>query len=156
MAVDEQRRQAHAGHAPTWAGTGCLPRLASGAVSSDRFGGLQPHIFLAIGARVFINNNVWVSAGLTNGAVGKVVHMQWAVYQAPPQLPEVVWVRVENYWGPQYFEQPLRATAKLSSQTSAPSPPWTPRMVNHPQVVEEVTGLRTTPPAPAASGCTCP
>ncbi|CAB1111050.1 unnamed protein product [Ectocarpus sp. CCAP 1310/34] len=78
------------------------------AVSSERFRGLQSHIFLAIGARVFVHNIVWVSAGLANGAVGEVVHMQWAEGQTPPQLPEVVWVRVENYRGPQYFEQPLR------------------------------------------------
>lgn len=71
------------------------------AVHADRFRQLQPHIFLSVGARVFVNNNAWVSAGLANGAIGEeVVHMQWEEGSAPPQLPEVVWVRIENYGGP--------------------------------------------------------
>ncbi|CAN0290231.1 unnamed protein product, partial [Scytosiphon promiscuus] len=77
------------------------------AVSADRFRSLQPCVYLAVGARVFVNNNVWVSAGLANGAIGEVVHMQWGEDARPPRLPEVVWVRVDNYRGPQYFEAPL-------------------------------------------------
>ncbi|CAN0170751.1 unnamed protein product [Scytosiphon promiscuus] len=75
---------------------------------ADRFRGLEGHLFLAVGARVFINNNIWTSAGLANGSVGEVVHMQWADGAAPPSLPEVVWVKVENYRGPQYFTAPLQ------------------------------------------------
>lgn len=47
-------------------------------------------MFLAVGARVFINKNVWASAGLANGAIGKVVHMAWGEGARPPKLPEVV------------------------------------------------------------------
>ncbi|CAN0041192.1 unnamed protein product, partial [Hapterophycus canaliculatus] len=43
------------------------------AVSSDRFRGLAATVFLAVGARVFINNNVCVSAGLAKGAIGEVL-----------------------------------------------------------------------------------
>lgn len=57
---------------------------------ADRVRDLQPNISLAVGARVFINNNVWVSAGLANGAIGEMVHMQLAEGKAPPQLSE--WV----------------------------------------------------------------
>ena len=77
------------------------------AVTSERFRSLEATIYLAVGARVFVNNNVWVSAGLANGAVGEVVHMQWAEGAGPPSLPEAVWVRLENYRGPQYFEPTL-------------------------------------------------
>lgn len=73
--------------------------------SADRFRGLQPQLFLAIGARVFVSNNVWTSAGLANGAVGVVVHMHWPEGRAPPLLPDAVFVRMENYSGPQYFEE---------------------------------------------------
>ncbi|CAB1108166.1 unnamed protein product [Ectocarpus sp. CCAP 1310/34] len=76
-------------------------------IPSDRFRGLEGQLFLAVGARVFINNNVWTSGGLANGAAGEVVHMQWAPGTQPPSLPEVVWVRVENYRGEQYFSEPL-------------------------------------------------
>ncbi|CAM9738741.1 unnamed protein product, partial [Laminaria digitata] len=75
---------------------------------ADRFRGLHPHLFLAVGARVFVNNNVWTGAGIANGAVGQVVHMQWGGDRRPPLLPDVVFVRMENYRGPQYFEEPLQ------------------------------------------------
>ena len=55
---------------------------------ADRFRGLHPNLFLAVGARVF-NNSVWTGAG------------RWAVDEhgaarTPPQLPDVVFVRMEN------------------------------------------------------------
>eukprot|EP00752_Nemacystus_decipiens_P005573 g5042.t1 len=77
------------------------------AVSSDRFRGLEATIYLAVGARVFVDNNVRVSASLANGAIGEVVHLQWAEDAGPPSLPEVVWVQLENYRGPQCLEPPL-------------------------------------------------
>lgn len=40
-------------------------------MSADRFRDLELHLFLAAGVRVFINNNVWISAGLANGATGR-------------------------------------------------------------------------------------
>lgn len=57
---------------------------------------------------MLINNNIWTSAGLANGSVGLVVHMQRAHGTAPPSQPEVVWVKVANYRGPQYFAAPLQ------------------------------------------------
>ena len=38
-------------------------------VSAERFRSLAPKLYLAVGARVFINSNVWTAAGLANGAV---------------------------------------------------------------------------------------
>ncbi|CAM9464025.1 unnamed protein product, partial [Hapterophycus canaliculatus] len=58
-------------------------------VASNRFRGLQRHLVLAVGARVFINNNVWNLAGFANGAAGEVVHTQGAPHTQPPALPEV-------------------------------------------------------------------
>ncbi|CAM9191521.1 unnamed protein product, partial [Pylaiella littoralis] len=76
------------------------------AASADRFRGLQPQLFLAVGARVFVNNNIWTSAGLANGAAGVVVHMHWAEGRAPPSVPDAVFVRMDNYSGPQYVDPP--------------------------------------------------
>lgn len=74
-------------------------------VSADRFRGLQPHLFLVVGARVFVNNNIWTSAGLANGAVGVVVHMHWPEGRQPSALYDAVLVRMENYSGEQYFTE---------------------------------------------------
>ncbi|CAM9185916.1 unnamed protein product, partial [Laminaria digitata] len=76
---------------------------------ADRFRGLQPHLFLAVGAGVFVNNNVWTGAGIANGAVGQI----WGVDEGgaaerPPELPDVVFVRMANYRGPQYFKETLQ------------------------------------------------
>ena len=74
----------------------------SGA-NADRFMGLQPNIFPAVDAGVFITSNVWTAVGLANGAQGEVVHTQWSPETAPPALPEVVFVRIAVYSGPPYF-----------------------------------------------------
>ena len=72
-------------------------------VGPDRFRGLEPRFHLAVGARVSINNNIWTSAGLANGAKGEFVHMHWENDDRPPMLPTVVFVRVDNYHEPHYF-----------------------------------------------------
>lgn len=46
------------------------------AAPTDWFRGLYSHIFLDVGDSVFVNNKVWPAAGLANGAVAEVVHMQ--------------------------------------------------------------------------------
>ena len=73
--------------------------------SADRFRGLQPNIFLTVGARVFITSNVWTAVGLANGAQGEVVHMQWSPGTGPADLSEVVFVRIAGYSGPPYVSQ---------------------------------------------------
>ena len=75
------------------------------SASADRFRGLQPQLFLAVGALVFVNNNIWTSAGLANGAVGVVVRMHWGEGRGPPALPDAVFVRMDNFEGEQYFTQ---------------------------------------------------
>ena len=77
-------------------------------VSAERFRTLAPNLYLAVGARVFINSNVWTAAGLANGAVGEIVHMQWEPQPGigrPPALPSVVYVRVHHFRGRQFFTE---------------------------------------------------
>lgn len=78
-------------------------------VTAERFRNLEPHLYLAVGARVFINNNVWTAAGLANGAAGEIVHMEWGSDsggERPSALPSVVFVRVHNFRGRQFFTEP--------------------------------------------------
>ncbi|CAN0124566.1 unnamed protein product, partial [Scytosiphon promiscuus] len=75
-------------------------------VSADRFRGLDPHLYLAVGARVFITSNVWTSAGLANGATGIIIHIDWAAGGdsiRPPGVPAVLYVKLKDFKGPQYF-----------------------------------------------------
>ena len=56
----------------------------------------------------FINNNVWTAVGRANGAAGEIAHMQWG--QLPgaerrPALPPVVYVRIHNFRGKQFFRE---------------------------------------------------
>lgn len=59
------------------------------SVPPDRFRGLALHLFLAVGSRIFINNNIRTSAGLANGAVAEVLHIPWPNERAPPLQPHV-------------------------------------------------------------------
>ena len=85
-------------------------------VSADRFRNLEPHLYLAVGARVFINSNVWTSAGLANGAVGEIMHISWELDDGlpgrrPPNVPVVLYVKLKGYRGPQYFGEMRRTTS---------------------------------------------
>lgn len=72
---------------------------------ADRYRGLIPELHLAKGARVFVNNNVRIEAGLANGALGEVVHVYSMDGDGPPSLPQCVFVKLLNYRGPQCFRQ---------------------------------------------------
>ena len=52
--------------------------------------GLQNQLRLAVGARVLLRLNLWVEAGLTNGALGKVLGILYEPGHAPPTLPLAV------------------------------------------------------------------
>lgn len=67
------------------------------------FRGLDGRLFLAKGARVFLNNNLNTEIGLSNEAMGEVSHIEWADGGRPPNLPRAVFVRFAVYRGRQYF-----------------------------------------------------
>ena len=67
--------------------------------SSDDAGGLDAVVHMATTARVMLIANLWVEAGLVNGALGTVISI---CYEggAPPELPLAVMVKFDNYCGP--------------------------------------------------------
>ena len=67
--------------------------LSAAKATSDDASGLEPTISIAHGARVMLNSNLWVDAGLVNGAI---------CYQnrGPPDLPLAVMVKFDSYSGP--------------------------------------------------------
>lgn len=70
-------------------------------VSSDDAGGLEAVVCIAHGARVMLTANLWVQAGLVNGATGTVVTICYdGAGEGPPNLPVAVTVRFDSYSGP--------------------------------------------------------
>ena len=68
--------------------------------SPDEMAGLEPCIFLAKGAHIMLTMNLWTGVGLCNGATGSVIDFIYADNQQPPDLPEAVIVKFDNYRGP--------------------------------------------------------
>ena len=56
---------------------------------ADRFGCLHPHLFLAVDARVFVNNNVWTGAALPTEPLGRSSTCSggWTNMVPPGRLP---------------------------------------------------------------------
>ena len=67
--------------------------------TSDDAGGLEPVIHLAKNARVMLISNLWVEAGLVNGAMGTVKAICYSSDE-PPALPTAVMVTFDSYSGP--------------------------------------------------------
>ena len=68
--------------------------------SPDDAAGLKPVTSLAHGARIMLTANLWVEAGLVNGAMGTVVAICYKTSQSSPHLPVSVMVRFDYYSGP--------------------------------------------------------
>ena len=74
------------------------------AKKDRKMAGLEPCIFLAKGAHVMLTMNLWTGVGLCNGATGTVIDFIYADNQQPPDLPEAVIVKFDNYRGPSISE----------------------------------------------------
>jgi hypothetical protein len=61
---------------------------------------LEKHVLLCIGQRVMLSCNLWVQAGLVNGALGVVMQIVYAPRTNPPHLPTYVVVAFDKYIGP--------------------------------------------------------
>ncbi len=69
----------------------------------DDAAGLEPIISFAVGARIMLTVNLWVSAGLVNGAMGTIAQI---CYQTggPPDLPVAVMVKFDSYSRPTWSD----------------------------------------------------
>ena len=67
--------------------------------SPDDCGGLEPVIHLCTDARIMLTNNLWIEAGLVNGAMGTVKAIAY-LRGSPPDLPTAVMVKFDHYSGP--------------------------------------------------------
>ena len=56
-------------------------------------------VLLAFGQQVMLTTNLWVEAGLVNGALGQVVSIFYNTTTTPPMLPLFVVVDFVNYKG---------------------------------------------------------
>ncbi|KAI9337670.1 hypothetical protein DFJ73DRAFT_597241, partial [Zopfochytrium polystomum] len=85
-----------------------VPQTAKG-LSPDAFGGLENVIYLAVGARVCLTNNIWKAAGLNNGAGGTVVDIVFGAQD--PALPLFVVLEMDVYNGPPFLPDRPRTVA---------------------------------------------
>ena len=82
---------------------------ASARLSSDDMGGLEPKIFLSIGARVMLTRNLWIGKGLCNGSMGVVKDIIYQEGDSPPNLPIAVIVHFDSFYtGPSICEDQSR------------------------------------------------
>jgi hypothetical protein len=61
---------------------------------------LEKHVLLCIGQRVMLSCNLWVQAGLVNGALKVVMQIVYASGSNPPNAPTYVLVAFDKYIGP--------------------------------------------------------
>ena len=70
-------------------------------LSSEDMGGLQPKLYLCLGARVMLTRNLWTAKGLCNGSMGVIEDIVFQEGDHPPLLPIAVIVQFdESYTGP--------------------------------------------------------
>ena len=60
---------------------------------------LQQELLLCPGQRVMLTCNLWVEAGLVNGALGTVQNIFFSDVSKPPQLPMYATVSFDDYIG---------------------------------------------------------
>ena len=74
--------------------------------TSENFGGLKSTIHLTIGSRVMLTSNIWVEAGLINGAQGVLRDIVFHELEENDDEPSPYYALVEldDYKGPSLFE----------------------------------------------------
>jgi ATP-dependent exoDNAse (exonuclease V) alpha subunit len=84
-------------------------------------GGLQSTVSLAVGAPVICTQNLWLSAGIVNGAMGVVHDIIFADKAGPPQAPIAVLVKFDakTYRGPSYLGSDVPGIVKFSVSTES-------------------------------------
>ncbi|CAL4176181.1 unnamed protein product [Meganyctiphanes norvegica] len=71
--------------------------------TSENFSGLKSTIHITIGSRAMLTSNIWVEAGLINGAQGTVTDIVFDKDDTDDPLPKYVLVSLDDYSGPLLF-----------------------------------------------------
>ena len=71
--------------------------------SAENFSGLKSLIHITIGSRVMLTSNMWVEAGLINGAQGTVEDIVFNNQENEDSLPTYVLVNLDQFNGPNLF-----------------------------------------------------
>ena len=71
--------------------------------TSENFGGLKSTIHLTIGSRVMLTSNLWVEAGLINGAQGHVRDLFFEVDEEGEPSARYILVEFDDFKGPPLF-----------------------------------------------------
>jgi len=87
---------------------------ASEKFSSDDMGGLEPKLFLSVGARVMLTRNLWTDKGLCNGSMGIVKDIIYQEGDSLPNLPIAVIVQFDSCTGPSFCEDQPRCVPIIS------------------------------------------
>jgi len=76
-------------------------------VESDEAGNLRKVLYLAIGCRVMLLENLWTEAGLVNGSIGTVTDLVWrpGVLDPRKEPPQAVLVKFDRYTGVSISDQ---------------------------------------------------
>jgi ATP-dependent exoDNAse (exonuclease V) alpha subunit len=65
--------------------------------------GLASELYISIGARVMLTQNLWTEMGLVNGALGIVRDISWLAGPVNPgDMPEFILVEFDQYSGPEF------------------------------------------------------
>ncbi|KAL7296799.1 hypothetical protein TKK_0010199 [Trichogramma kaykai] len=80
----------------------CINAQINGDVHkvNDDYCGLAPSLYLAIGCRVMLTQNIWINGGLFNGSIGTVRAILYEENVSPPNLPSYVIIQFPLYHGP--------------------------------------------------------
>ena len=68
---------------------------------------MESKLFLAIGAKVMLTQNIWTEQGLVNGAIGMVCDIVWddGVTSPREEPPLALLINFEGYQGPEFVMQ---------------------------------------------------
>jgi ATP-dependent exoDNAse (exonuclease V) alpha subunit len=75
------------------------------SASDDNFMGLTQSLYFCLNAQVILTNNVWTNSDLTNGSKGIIRDIIFRMEARQHEMPMAIIVEVENYSGPQFFEE---------------------------------------------------
>ena len=75
--------------------------------TTEEAGNLESKLFLAIGAKVMLTQNIWTEQGLVNGAIGMVCDIVWddGVTSPREEPPLALLINFEEYQGPEFVMQ---------------------------------------------------